>query len=216
MIPAPSVNGHLSHVKCKRSSGFTLIELLVVLGILAITVSSTLLFLTSILRGSNKASITTEVKQNGQSVLDSLERQIRNASDAKPADVSSLASSDSKGVGGIALTLADVSNSTLYIVCFSHVNPNTNGWIGTSNSLAMSGFKAITNTDPVGGVDVYYNSSNPGDPANCAFNVPIGSLSAGPPVVNINFTLNQGVKAPSRQDFQANTQFQTTISLRKY
>jgi len=54
------------------SKGFTLIELLVVLGILVIGVGSTLLFLTSILRGTNQANVTAEVKQNGQAILDSL------------------------------------------------------------------------------------------------------------------------------------------------
>src|SRR3990167_10128021 len=66
-----------------KALGFTLIEFLVVLGILAITVSATLLFLTSVLRGSNKANIIAEVKQNGQVVLESLERQIRNGVDAQ-------------------------------------------------------------------------------------------------------------------------------------
>src|SRR3989344_5912333 len=62
--------------------GFTLLEFLVVIGLLSITIGSILLFLTSVLKGTNQANITSEVKQNGQVVLDTLESQIRNATDA--------------------------------------------------------------------------------------------------------------------------------------
>src|SRR3990167_9169606 len=64
------------------SGGFTLLEFLVVIGLLSITIGSILLFLTSVLKGTNQANITSEVKQNGQVVLDTLESQIRNATDA--------------------------------------------------------------------------------------------------------------------------------------
>src|SRR3989344_2987741 len=59
--------------------GYTLIELLVVLGILTITVGALTMFLSSVFRGANKANASAEVKQNGQAVLDSLERHIRGA-----------------------------------------------------------------------------------------------------------------------------------------
>src|SRR3989344_764838 len=65
-----------------KRRGFTLVELLVVLGILSATVGSTLLFLTSTLKGSNQASIVAEVKQNGQVTLDLLEREVRGANNA--------------------------------------------------------------------------------------------------------------------------------------
>ncbi|MEX2028333.1 MAG: prepilin-type N-terminal cleavage/methylation domain-containing protein, partial [Candidatus Curtissbacteria bacterium] len=67
----------------KNRFGFTLLELLVALGLLTVTVGSALVFLTSVLRGSNQSAIVTEVKQNGQSVLDSLERQMRDATEAR-------------------------------------------------------------------------------------------------------------------------------------
>src|SRR3989344_4232759 len=63
-------------------NGFTLLEFLVVIGLLSLTIGSILLFLTSVLKGTNQANVTSEVKQNGQVVLDALESQIRKATDA--------------------------------------------------------------------------------------------------------------------------------------
>jgi len=185
--------------KVKR--GFTLIELLVVLGILAATVGSTLLFLNSILRGSNQANVTAEVRQNGQAVLDSLDRQIRNAVDAEDLD-----NTDHRYI-----RLFRSGQDPLLIKCFP--TSSTNGWIGTvvSNddplSLADAAFTQATNIDPVSGVDI----------SDCNLQAfPASSGTAAPPIVAITFTVNQGINAPSRQDFLANAKFAVTISLRTY
>ncbi len=205
----------LDNLKCKvpsTKSGFTLVELLVVLGILTLTVGSSLLFLTSVLKGTNQANIISEAKQNGQSTLDSLDRQIRNATNAQamisggtpPLNLPAGASS------GVALTIS--GNQSLYIVCFNSVAGTSNGWIGTASlapgtSPSLSDFKAVTNIDTISGADV----------SSC--NIAVTSFSVGaisPPIVAINFTMNQGINAPSRKDFLANSKFQTTISLRNY
>lgn len=194
-----------THAKAKR--GFTLVELLVVMGLLAITVGSALLFLTSVFRGSNQAAITTEVKQNGQSVLDSLDRQIRDASDARQMQGSELPSGASNG-----LVLTGSGAGTLYVACFSTI-PAANGWIGLANLQtgvipSLSDYKSLTNNgDPIGGVDI----------SACSFSVvPATVGSSSPAIVSVNLTINQGIKAPSRTDFLSNAQFKTTISLRRY
>jgi len=181
----------------KLTKGFTLVELLVVLGLLSVTVGSTLLFLTSTLKGSNSAAITAEVKQNGQSVLDSLERQIRGAANAarvNPVDPSQ-----------IVLTKQD--GTSLYIGCWSSVAGSSNGWIGTSTTGSVGSFMSLTNKDDlVSGISV----------DNCSFNVTAASGGgSSPPVVSVEFTMSQGISAPSRSDFVANAKFQTTISLRQ-
>ena len=102
--------------------GFTLIEFLVVLGVLATAIGSALLVLTSVLRGTNQANVTAEVKQNGQAVFDTLESQIRNARDAKDLTPLPPGASD-----GVILTLAD--GTSLAIACFP-AGANSNGWIG--------------------------------------------------------------------------------------
>lgn len=173
-----------------------MIEFLVVLGVLAITVGSALLVLTSVLRGTNQANVTAEVKQNGQAVLDTLESQIRNAKDAEDLDPLPAGASD-----GVSLTLAD---GTLFtIVCFP-AGANSNGWIATSTGAAYS---SMTNQDLIAGVDV----------VDC--NLRVVSASVGgtnSAIVSVSFVMSQGKDAPSRQDFKADVKFETTISLRNY
>lgn len=180
-------------LKTKNKFGFTLVELLVVLGLLSITVGSTLLFLTSTLKGSNSAAITAEVKQNGQSVLDSIERQIRGATNVEKID-------DNQ----IKLTKQD--GTTLYIKCTPFVAGVSNGWIGTS-ATENGTYTSLTNKkELVSGISV----------DNCIFNVTASSGGgSSPPVVSVEFTMSQGISAPSRSDFIANAKFQTTISLRQ-
>ena len=189
-----------------RRSGFTLIEFLVVVGLLAITVGSTLLFLTSILRGTNQTNISSEVKQNGQAVLDSLERQIRGAKSA-------IALSPLPGGSAVSgVVLANTDSTNLYITCFGQT-ASENGWIGSATQAVGAGvpsvndYKTVTNKDPVSGINII-----------CAANsfsiTPATTLSAD--VVKINFTADKPIKSPSRSDFNAKSDFQTTISLRKY
>lgn len=183
-----------------KRGGFTLVELLVVLGILSATVGSSLLFLTSTLKGSNQATVISEVKQNGQVTLDVLERQVRGASDA------ALVNSH--------LKLTRSAGNLLHIKCFAgNLTPGSekNGWIGTATSNLDDPpevlYTSLTNKDDlVTGTDV----------SSCSLNVSEASTGGfNPAVVSIDFILNQGVKAPSRADFKANANFSTTISLRK-
>lgn len=194
--------------------GFTLVEFLVVLGILVIAVASTLLFLTSVLKGSNQGNVVSEVKQNGQAVLDSLDRQIRNASDVQCKNTNVIPDvvlcsdplADKK-----YLKLVRPGANPLHIKCLDPQVGVANGWIGTVEAPASienpTTFVTITNQDIISGVSI----------SNCNFSVfPASAGVISPPIVSIRFDVNQGVKAPSRADFLANAQFQTTISLRKY
>ncbi len=96
------------HKKFKIDDGFTLIELIVVMGILALVVGAITLFISSVLKGSNQAKITAEVKQNGQVTLDSLERQIRGAVDVV-GDVN-----DGSTIKGIKVIRNDASAMTKF------------------------------------------------------------------------------------------------------
>ncbi|MCR4324114.1 MAG: type II secretion system GspH family protein [Candidatus Curtissbacteria bacterium] len=193
------VDGRLTIVS---RSGYTLIEFLIVLGILTIVVGSTLVFLTSVLQGSNQTNITTEIKQNGQAVLESLDSKIRS---------STFAEEDVMGSGKY-IKLTTSASGPLHIKCFSDTEPKSvNGWIGTSTLnqefVPESSYVPLTNRDLLGGVDI----------SNCSFKV--NSASAGalnPAVVSVSFTVNQAIGAPSRQDFKANVEFDTTVSLRSY
>lgn len=59
--------------------GFTLVEMLVVIAILSVVGVLILTIFTRTLRGTNKSQIISAIKQNGQSVLEILDKSIRGA-----------------------------------------------------------------------------------------------------------------------------------------
>ena len=68
------------HSRTSRS-GFTLAEMLVVLGVLSILGLIVLTIFTRSLRSTNKTQVTLSIKENGQSVLENLDKSIRNSDD---------------------------------------------------------------------------------------------------------------------------------------
>lgn len=205
-IQCHATENGLSRSTIVYKSGFTLVELLVVIGVLSVVTGTALLFLTSILRGSNQAGIVAEVKQNGQIVLDSIDRQIRNAQSARE-----LTSIDGS-VSTIELTLPGTSR--IYLVCYDQdvvSSPKKNGWIGIDKEPApvvSSDFLSITNKDTASGISIDCNSDS--------FNVLGNPADPYPQVVQVSFIAKQGVEAPGRIDFNASAAYKTTISLRKY
>ncbi len=200
-----------------KKNGYTLIEFLIVIGILALSVGSILLLLTTTIKGANKSNINAEVKQNGQAVLDSLVGQIRSAS-----DVSQLVGGQyfptQGGQSGIFLTLS--TGEKLTIVCFN-ADATHNGYIGavkdpataTGPHLNYSDFanNALTNTDIKSGVDIVCTNSLSPPPSFV-----VSQSSSLGKTVAINFKAQQGIAAPSRVDFLANASFETAVVLRIY
>lgn len=71
---------HFFHLRGVRlSRGFTMVEILVVMAIMAIVGTIMVAIFTNTLRGSNKSQILAVMKQNGQAVLDNMDRTIRSA-----------------------------------------------------------------------------------------------------------------------------------------
>lgn len=195
-------------MKINFQRAFTLIELLVVIAILGILTASTFVFLSNVLKSSNQAKIVSEIKQNGQTILDSIDRQVRNS-----ASATILTPAPAGSTSAIQLNLAD--GTYLFLVCFDSVaSPLTNGWIGIASSASASppsssaGYQALTNTDNSLGVDV--------DCSAQTFEVDGALVAPYPQIITIAFTLNQGVGSTARADFLAGANFKTTISLRKY
>lgn len=63
----------------KNKDGFTLVEILVVIAIISIIGVVMVAIFTNTLRGSNKSQILAAVKQNGQAVLESMDKTVRGA-----------------------------------------------------------------------------------------------------------------------------------------
>lgn len=188
-------------VNCRRRRlGYTLIELVVVMGVLTITIGAMTIFLTSILKGSNKANVSSEAKQNGQAVLDSIERQIRGASSAVEI-----------GINQDHIKLNRSSAEALHIKCFPEV-------INTRNSRIALQVSDLYDPDPNNYISLSNDDLKSGiSIENCVLQV-IGSTVtdsgiASPPIVYINFTAK---KTSSRPDLSASAHFETSISLRQY
>lgn len=62
-----------------KKNGFTLIELLVVIGVLSIVGILVLNIFAQSLRGNNKAQILSSIKKNGESILQNLDKVIRDS-----------------------------------------------------------------------------------------------------------------------------------------
>ena len=199
--------------------GFTLLEFLIVIGLLSITIGSILLFLTSVLKGTNQANITAEVKQNGQVVLDTLESQIRNGTDAVCINPTNGSFCASPTQPTSHIKILRTNSDPLHIRCISSSGTTQNGRIEIAVSAVDLGtipanFTSITSQDTVSGVSI---SGVSVPDCNTIFTiVPSSGGVSDPPIVTLSFTVNQGVAAASRSDFLASVDFQTTISLRGY
>lgn len=183
--------------------GFTLIELLIVIGIFSVLALVGTDLFTSVLRGSNKAQVLSQVKQNGQVALDTMERYVRSASNAVP------------GYAGSGPTLGLPQKSGQYVQFTFVPGCKPTGNCGASKNgviliLIGSDLQYLTNTDTINGVHVEnatFKILSPTPPA----------VSASPTkVVEIELLLQQGVQAPTRKDFVSTITLKSVASTRTY
>lgn len=206
----------------KTEHGFTLAEVLVVMAIVAIVGLIMVVTFTNTLRGSNKSQILAVIKQNGQAVLENMDKTIRNADNVVC-------------VGSTPNTLVIVKNGvyTRYRVTLNNdgaatapascIGTGGNGCIIWDNPTPeiseitpqsfinrvcnptdlMSAAQILTDTNTQTGVKVHSGS----------FSL---SKSAGfKTAVTVKFQLKPGADAPSVVAGQIDpVEFQTTIGLR--
>jgi prepilin-type N-terminal cleavage/methylation domain-containing protein len=167
--------------------GFTLIEILVALGILAIIVVIVSNMFFTILKSSSKTKVLTEVKQNGNYALNVMARMIRNGR---------------IGVGecGAYPDRITITNPDDGITTF-HCCGSPPMIASKSGSLTCE--QARLTSDKV------QASSSCDDFISCT------QTFEGPPVVTINFTLQQAGTA-SRPEEEATVNFRMTVTLRNY
>ncbi|MBI2196751.1 type II secretion system protein [Candidatus Daviesbacteria bacterium] len=181
---------HLRGVKL--NSGFTLVEILVVIAITAIVGTIMVAIFSNTLRGSNKSQILAAIKQNGQAVLDHMDKTIRDADEVVCP----------KLVNPEPNTLVIVKNGRYTRFRFVP-HPTDNGSIQQDspapgsdiNSFlntvctypALAGTITLTDTNPQSGVSVksgfFSRSQQAGFKDNVTVSFELGPGSAVPPAV---------------------------------
>lgn len=198
--------------------GFTLVEVLVVIAILAIAGTFILTIFTSSLRGSNKSQIVSSIKQNGQSVLETMDKTIRNS------DNMVCVSSPTNNT--LVIVKDGIYTRYRFIAPSPSPSPTVNGLIQQDNPAKqivlgseetdpefvnrvcalgdpMQGVNTLTGTNPQTGVSVenglFTRTRQPGSKDS----------------VTIKFDLSPGISAPAVVAGQIDpVTFQTTIQLR--
>lgn len=117
-----------------KKKGFTLLETLVVISVFAVVATLGIGFLNTVLKGGTKTSIVSEIKQNGNYVMEVISYYIRNAT-----AITNCASN--------TLSLQGIDNSIVTFSLLPTDNLNFNNRIA-SNSMSL------TNADIKDGVDV--------------------------------------------------------------
>lgn len=166
--------------------GFTLIELLIVIGVMAVLGFIFTNTLVQTLRGQNKARIISQVKQNGQVILDKLSSEIRQSEKVVcVGDNSGTMGSDEPSTDSIADTIVVFKQGTYTRFRFypemPEVGPTRNGFIvqniftgsdipnGTTDELlctnpaglSLGQTNYLTDTDVKNGASVSYDNVEP-------------------------------------------------------
>lgn len=196
--------------------GFTLVEILVTMAIVAIVGTILVTIFTNTLRGSNKSQILAVIKQNGQAVLENMDKTIRDAD-----NVVCINSADRRTLvvvkGGIYTRYRIIppvdSSINGYIQQDNPVQPAT----GDSSDIKL--FKDNVCTDPMGTdssrVDTLTDTNK-----QSGVSVKNGGFIKYPQSgfkdsVAVTFTLGPGVEAPAVIAGQIDdVVFRTTIGLR--
>ena len=213
----------------KQGGGFTLVEILVVIAIVAIIGTIMAAVFINTLRGSNKSQILGSIKQNGQAVLENMDKTIRNSDDlicptsgwsntivllkngvytryriALPTDGTYTAPASCIGSGKNGCIVQDNPEKQLDPATGQEeTDPAFIRRVCFPSNPIISGTNILTDTDAQSGVSIYsgfFNSSNlPGYKA----------------AVTINFILKPGVGVPTIIAGQIDpVTFQTTVQLR--
>lgn len=201
----------------RLNTGFTLAEIMIVIAITAVVGTILVAIFANTLRGSNKSQIISAMKQNGQAVMDNMEKAVRNADSVVcPIIIPPSTSAQSN--------ILVVGKDNVYTrFKFVPMSGSSNGLIQQDTKVPAVGdkinvFRANVCTDPwtVGNYNTLTDTSS-----QSGVSVVAGSLftryqSAGfKDSVNIKFILKPGVQAPVVITGQIDPMtFQTTVHLR--
>lgn len=211
----------------KKLKGFTLAEILVVIAVLSVVGVIITTIFTRSLRGSNKAQIISQIKQNGQAVLETIDKTVRNADNlvciSSNADNTVYTMIVEKSGLYTRYRIAPPKNSSVPDICLingciAYDNPTKDRIQGREETgsefvdrvcvvtASMKEATTLTDTNAKTGVQVKSGS----------FTEPDKDKKAGfKRAVKINLVLGSGVQAPPAVAGQIDpVTFETTIQLR--
>lgn len=135
--------------------GYTLVEILVVIALVAVVGSILTQIFYSALRGGNKAQILANIKQNGQIILETLDKSIRNADNVVCV---------SNSGDGLVIIKGGIYTRYRFNPPAPETNPISNGFVYQDSgqdcdlvipySVPPASVKLISNFDPKEGVSV--------------------------------------------------------------
>lgn len=184
--------------------GFTLIEVLVATVILAMISVFVVSSVLSVVRGSLKAELIKEVKQNGDIALDMITRSVQN--------------SDTVTCSGSKITTDKTVNGDRTVTEFlpvygteCHIGTKTTITYasGTVSTIPSSGYNAVTSNK----ISLGYNNLPIPDAAACTSNGLQVTCAADSKSLQISFTLLQKGDSTSVTD-KTITNFQTIVNTR--
>lgn len=219
--------------------GFTLIEMLVVIAVLAVFGTLILIIFTRTLRGGGKTQIIEAIKQNGQSVLEVMDKTVRNAAvvycpNVVPPNSNGSVSSNTLVVfkDGIftrfRLVTKGTVNSTIYPLPCNVVDSNnrSNGCIIQDNPTIINPITKNEETE----TQFKDRVCNPNDPMTSATVMSDTNLQTGVSIesglftretaigykdqLTIKFDLGAAVGAPQVVGPIDPVTFQTTVQIR--
>lgn len=222
----------------KKPNGFTLVEVLVAISIVAIVGVIIVGIFADTLRGSNKAQILAVIKQNGQAVLESMDKNIRGADNIVcPPQPSPSAGPVSVSSDTLVVEKNGCFTRYRYVAPSPSSNPTQNGQIQQdypqpdpavpcpTNSpvpspTSAAWFYAHVCTDPLVSPKTLTDTN---DQSGVSVTKPVGSSgiftrnvqSGSKDSLSVSFILNPGVAVPPALSGQIDpVTFQTTIQLR--
>lgn len=197
-------------LKFNKIKGFTLVEMLVVVTVLSLLGVLILTIFTRSLRGSNKSQVISQIKQNGQAVLEMMDKNIRGADNVVCVS-SPLPTSLVVVKNGIYLRYRFISSSPTANGSIQQDNPGR-GPAETDTDFVnrvcptadpMVNPVILTDTNPLSGISVENGSFSQ-------------DKSAGfKDQVTVKFDLKAGISQPLAIAGQIDSvNFQTTVQLR--
>lgn len=190
------INGWYS----SKNGGFTLVEVLVVLSITALVTVMVMQILTSLFRSTTKTASISEVKQNGQLILLTMEQTIRNAVPTPQCLTG--------GTPGVRVVKRGSDSSpemrTTTFACITDPGGSGKLVIATGLGVPQPSYQSLVNQ----AIQVVPNS--------CTFTCP--SVPANAPArVNVQFSLSAYVNGPTPRTQEATSEnFTSSISQRSY